>query len=158
VLAFAIERVCSDRRLTTMNTLAKPPNLVSIIESRLSETERDAAILALRARPDATIRDLAGLLESKHAATVGAITLAELTRSAPPSPRQLAELARGPEFDAIVLAVITSLGRQVGASEITEHVGGPRWKLHASLTRLVDSGSLQRSGSTSGTRYWVGDP
>lgn len=140
-----------------MNTLAKPPSLVAIIESRLSETERDAAVRALRARPDATIRDLAGLLESKHANVVGSITLAELTRAEEPRPssRELAEIASGHEFDAIVLAVITKLGRRVGASEITKHTGGPRWKLCAALTRLVESGEVQRSGTTSGTRYWV---
>jgi hypothetical protein len=140
-----------------MNALSKPPNLVSTIESRLSATERDAAITALRARPDATIRDLAGLLESKHASVVGSITLADLTRPNPPTPRQIAELAKGEEFDALVLAVLVKLGREVGAGELTEHVGGPRWKLHKSLTRLVESGELQRSGSTSGTRYWVGE-
>jgi hypothetical protein len=106
-----------------MNTLVKPPNLVTIIESRLSETERDAAVTALRARPDATIRDLAALLESKHAETVGSITLAELTRAEPPTSRQLAEFAFGLEFDG-----------------------------------LVESGAVHRSGTTSGTRYWVGDP
>jgi uncharacterized membrane protein len=141
-----------------MNTLVKPPNLVAIIESRLSETERDAVVLALRARPDATIRDLAALLETDHASVVGSITLAELTRPAPPTPRQLAELTKGPEFDALVLATIAELGGEVGAGELTERVGGPRWKLHKSLTRLVESGEVHRSGSTSGTRYWVGDP
>jgi hypothetical protein len=75
----------------------------------------------------------------------------------PPIDRQrlrAAEQLRGEDFDECVRATIDEAGSsRVRAAYLRARVGGPRWKLQASLRRLVDAGVLERSGSTNATRY-----
>lgn len=59
----------------------------------------------------------------------------------------------GAAFDAEVLAVLREAGDAVAAGYLSARVGGPRWKLQASLGRLVRAGLVTRRGATSDTRY-----
>jgi len=69
-------------------------------------------------------------------------------------PVRYAEQLHGAQFDIRVLAVIVEAGSPVAASYLRARVGGPRWKLQASFGRLVAAGKIERSGTTSSTRYW----
>ena len=72
--------------------------------------------------------------------------------------RAEAKKLTGEKFDACVLAVLgQAKGTPVGAAYLSARVGGPRWKLQASLRRLVDAKLVERSGTTSATRYWIND-
>lgn len=51
--------------------------------------------------------------------------------------------------------VFSHLQQNGPAAYLRARVGGPRWKLQASLRRLVNAGLVERSGSTSATRYWI---
>lgn len=59
----------------------------------------------------------------------------------------------GADFDAEVLEVLREAGHEVAAAYLRERVGGPRWKLQASLGRLVKARLVERRGTTSSTRY-----
>lgn len=59
----------------------------------------------------------------------------------------------GADFDAEVLEVLCEAGHEVAAAYLRERVGGPRWKLQASLGRLVKARLVERRGTTSSTRY-----
>ena len=65
-----------------------------------------------------------------------------------------AKQATGASFDEYVLAVLAEASGPVKAAYLRERVGGPRWKLQASLQRLIAAGQAARSGATSTTRYW----
>jgi hypothetical protein len=65
-----------------------------------------------------------------------------------------ARRATGDAFDEMVLAVLLELWpKPVAGFEVPARLGGPGWKLQASLGRLVDAGKARRKGDTSGVRY-----
>lgn len=65
-----------------------------------------------------------------------------------------ASAASGKSFDAYVLSVLQqSYPKLVDASYLRARLGGPRWKLQHSLTRLVKAQLVLRIGRTSDTRY-----
>lgn len=71
--------------------------------------------------------------------------------------RAMAKDLTGSRFDTCVLRALREAGLPVRASYLRERVGGPRWKLQASLGRLFDAGLVDRKGTTSATRYWFLD-
>ena len=69
-------------------------------------------------------------------------------------PESRARRATGDTFDEMVLEVLTELWpKPVAAFEVRARLGGPRWKLQASLGRLVAARRAFRRGKTSGVRY-----
>ena len=74
-----------------------------------------------------------------------------------PPDRGRLEAARrlvGDRFDECICEVLAEAGEHpVGSSYLLARVGGPRWKLKTALQRLVAKGRIERSGTTSGTRY-----
>lgn len=68
-----------------------------------------------------------------------------------------ARRSSGASFDRIVLEVIAEARRPIGAAYLRARVGNQRWKLGASLRRLISAGRIRRSGSTSATRYRLVD-
>lgn len=124
-------------------------------------------VAVLRSRPELTLEKLQDFFRGRYGATLRTITVRELlefeTRidltedGSPPIDRSALEEAKrlsGDAFDQRLLEVIRHAGpHAVSASYMRARVGGPRWKLQASLRRLVDRGVVQRSGVTSSTRY-----
>ncbi|MFV8755761.1 hypothetical protein ACNOYE_34855 [Nannocystaceae bacterium ST9] len=114
---------------------------------------REAFVLFLRDNPGLTLAQLTmfqpALLDRVR---VGDLVRTDHTR------RTKALALRGSEFDALVLEVIREAKGMVASGYIRDRVGGPRWKLQASLGRLVDAGHLARRGTTSMTRYWLVEP
>ncbi len=137
------------------------------LESILSQAERRAVVAVLRARPDLTLEKLQDFFRGRYGATLRTITVRELLESeamlelpddgGPPIDRAVLEEAKrlsGDAFDRCLLEVIRNASpRAVSASYLRVRVGGPRWKLQASLRRLADRGEVERSGVTSSTRY-----
>ena len=138
------------------------------IEPYLQEAERRAAVTILRAHPEWTLGHVLGELErnGRRAPLLRDLTLGELFTEPPrlSGHEPLIDLRRleaakrlhGERFDDVVRQVIAEAeaeGKAVGAACITARVGGPRWKVQASLRRLLDSGAIERTGATSGTRY-----
>jgi hypothetical protein len=137
------------------------------LETILNEAERRAVVAALRARPELTLEKLQDFFRGRYGATLRTITVRELLESesrvdvsddgGPPIDRSALEEAKrlsGDAFDQRMLEVIRNAGaRAVSASYLRARVGGPRWKLQASLRRLADLGQVERTGVTSSTRY-----
>jgi hypothetical protein len=112
---------------------------------------RGALLRILRAHPEWTLRQA---LEVAPRRVLQHVRLGELV-----APSDLARLARaerlsGAKFDACVLSVIREAGRPVAAAYLRARVGGPRWKLQDAVGRLAQTGKIERSGTTSATRYW----
>jgi len=147
---------------------------LSHFEPILHQAERRAIVAVLRAHPEWTLGQLYSQLEcdAPRAAVLRKLTFGELLAGPKPEhleriapakdggpaiDRKRLELAKqlgGPEFDRILHAVLIEAGGQaVAASYLRVRAGGPRWKLQASLRRLVDAGAVERSGTTSSTRY-----
>lgn len=144
----------------------------SHLESLLQVAERRAVLTVLRRHPEWTLGHVLTEIQQNGARgqTLRELTLGELfddlnhlspiaapADGGPPIDRRRlreAERLRGPDFDECVRAVIDEAGNTlVSASYFCARVGGPRWKLQASLRRLVAAGKVERRGSTSATRY-----
>jgi hypothetical protein len=126
----------------------------------LSETERLALVITIREHPEWLLADLLDRVDAKdhHADLLRQLTVQELM-SDPGVELAGVRLARarratGDAFDQLALAVLIELWpKPVAASELRARVGGPRWKLQASLGRLVAAKRAVRTGNTSGARY-----
>jgi hypothetical protein len=145
----------------------------SHLEPLLELAERRAVLTVLRRHPEWTLGHVCSLLEQdgSRALLLRELTLGELFEEprldrvrlaadgGPPIDRGRRAAAvelTGERFDECVRAVLHEAGGvPVGASYLRARVGGPRWKLQASLRRLVEAGVVERSGSTSTTRYWI---
>jgi hypothetical protein len=143
------------------------------LEPLLQYAERRAVVAVLRRHPEWTLGHVFTEIQRSgiRAPVLRDLTLGELLEDpeldqiaaasdgGPPIDRnrlRAAQQLRGADFDQCVLAVISEAGgSRVGAAYVRARVGGPRWKLQASLRRLVDAGVVHRSGSTSATRYWI---
>ncbi len=121
--------------------------------------DRATLILAFRSHPEWTLAQLLELDGTEAGSWLERVRVGDLWTKA--DRIDLDGLARamrlrGPEFDACVLEVIreaAGIVASVSASYLRARVGGPRWKLQAALGRLADAGEVERSGTTSGTRY-----
>lgn len=141
-------------------------------EPILSRAERRAIVAVLRAHPEWTLGQVCSQLErdAPIAATLSRLTLGELLLSdpdldaierppdgGPPPDRGRLEAARrlaGARFDECICEVLAEADdHPVGSSYLLARVGGPRWKLKTALRRLIAAGTIERSGTTSGTRY-----
>lgn len=154
---------------TTNPFAAMSPLSTQHLETILNQAERRAVVAVLRARPDLTLEKLQDFFRGRYGATLRTITVRELLESetridttedgGPPIDRTALEQAKrlsGDAFDQQMLEVIRNAGgRAVSASYLRARVGGPRWKLQASLRRLADLGQVERTGVTSSTRYRV---
>ncbi len=143
------------------------------LEPLLTAARRRAVVLVLRAHPEWTLADLFRLRDQDGpgADILRTLTLGELLAELEPAPalpadggppidharRRRAEGLAGEDFDACVREVIAEAGCLVSASYLRARVGGPRWKLQASLRRLTDAGQIERSGTTSSTRYGIAE-
>jgi hypothetical protein len=137
------------------------------LETILNEAERRALVAVLRSRPDLTLEKLQDCFSGRYGAILRTITVRELLETqididlpedgGPLIDRSALEQAKrvnGQAYDAFVLRAIRGAGGEpVSASYLRARVGGPRWKLQASLRRLVDAGEVERDGVTSSTRY-----
>jgi hypothetical protein len=141
------------------------------LEPLLQYAERRAVVTVLRRHPEWTLGHVFSELEQNgaRAPLLRDLTLGELFEDpdldqitaahdgGPPVDRRRLDAAKrlkGADFDECVRAVIDGAGgAPVSASYLRARVGGPRWKLQASLRRLADADAINRSGSTSGTRY-----
>jgi hypothetical protein len=136
----------------------------------IDDLERLAVLRALHSHPEWPIGELLAYAEKggPRAETLRGLTLAELvsdsqTVSLPPAPQRepidldrlrRAETTYGAQFDRLVMEVLLEAGpRDVSAGYVRARLGGPRWKLSASLHRLVSAGTAVRGGNTFGTRY-----
>lgn len=143
----------------------------SHLEPLLRAAERRAVLMVLRSHPEWTLEHLATLLAHDGARTpvLRKLTLGELLDDPGPAPTtdggpaidyprlQAAKQLGGRQFDELVHEVIAEAnGRAVAAAYLRARVGGPRWKLQGSLRRLIAAGRVQRSGTTSTTRYRIG--
>jgi len=122
-------------------------------------------VAALHRLPNTTLAELSALFErgGNRAALLGAVTVRELIAPpvltpadrGPPIDDVRAERCTGEEFDSLVHEVLNQAAGPVGAAYLRARVGGPRWKLQATLGRLVDAGKVARRGVTRGTCYWA---
>jgi hypothetical protein len=147
----------------------------SLLEPLLRQIERRAIVRVVRSCTELTLEQLGDLLEADgpHAALLASVTVGELL-AAPDSQQirlpldggppidlvrlEAAQRESGPAFDEHVYEVIAEAdGRTIGASYLRVRVGGPRWKLQSALGRLVETGRVERSGTTSATRYRIAD-
>ena len=120
--------------------------------------DRDTLVLVFRSHPEWTLGQLLELDGTETGKWLERVRVGDLwTKAERVDLNGLARAMklRGPEFDACVLEVIREAPGVVGASYLRARVGGPRWKLQASLGRLAAAGEVQRSGSTSATRYRI---
>jgi hypothetical protein len=116
----------------------------------------------LRAHPEWSLENVLGVIESggPRADALGRLTIAELLGDASEDCSDIDRVRlaralrrRGAKFDQIVFEVLCEASAEVQAAYLRARVGGPRWKLQASLGRLVGAGKVVRSGTTSTTRY-----
>ena len=130
---------------------------VSNSAALVREVERRAVLLALREHPEWTLADLDAGMEASPALTkaLDSVTVSALWAilDEPPVRLELARRVDGPEFDAIVHKVLVEAGEPVRAAYLRARVGGPRWKLQASLLRLVSRRLARRRGKTSDTSW-----
>lgn len=144
---------------------------VSHLEPVFRQVERRALVMVVRSHPELTLERLCDLLEADgpRAALLRSVTVGELLCEPDPrairlpgdggppiDPARLDEAQRqsGATFDQHVREVLSEAGgRAVKARYLRARLGGPRWKLQGGLNRLVAAGVVERSGTTSGTRY-----
>lgn len=103
----------------------------------------------------------------KDGARLGALTIDELWSAADDLDDadtidgvRLARARRltGPAYDAIVLEVLREAeGEWVAPSFLEARAGGPRWKRQKSIKRLIEAGKVERTGTTSSTKYRILD-
>jgi len=143
---------------------------VSHLEPLLRDAERRAVARVLRSHPEWTLGDVVAYVDKGGArsAALRSMPIRELLEGSavdtdhpddgPPIDASIlhrATRALGSEFDQLVRAVLVAADRPVGAAYLRARVGGPRWKLQASVRRLINAGLIERSGITSATRYRV---
>lgn len=134
------------------------------------ETHKRAVAAALRAHPEWSFNALLTLAarDGRWSAILRGLTVGDLLTDAHDARVSLpndtgpmidlewlerAQQSTGEDYDDLVHAVLLEAGCAVGARYLIARVGGPRWKLLASLGRLVESGHATRTGITSATRY-----
>jgi len=153
-----------------------PEHLVGMLcfEPLLHQAERHALVSVVRAHPDWTLRELLTQLGAggRYGTALQDVTIGELlTAPAPlqtlllsdgdeppvdPARLSAAQRAKNGDFDRHVREVIAEAnGRAVGAAYLRVRVGGPRWKLQASLRRLADAEVIEQRGRTSATLYKI---
>ncbi|MFO7563572.1 MAG: hypothetical protein R6X02_13075 [Enhygromyxa sp.] len=145
------------------------------LQALLCEAERRAVLAVLRGHPEWTLGSVLSHLEhgGPRAPLLRGLTLGELLEDprldqltladdgGPPIDRQRRAEAKqltGEQFDEYVRATLEQAGEPVAAAYLRARLGGPRWKLQASLRRLVAAGLVERSGTTSATRYRTARP
>ncbi|EDM77771.1 hypothetical protein PPSIR1_38354 [Plesiocystis pacifica SIR-1] len=158
-------------------------HLAPILAPFLEQAERRAVVQALRAHPSWTLGQLLEHIEAEgRYATVlrdlrlGEFVLADpvvVIRRRPPERHpvnhanaerlEAAMVAAGSEFDTFVREVLEEARAGVHAEHsrdgwvdsalLRSFVGGPRWKLQASLARLTEADVIERVGRTNSTRY-----
>jgi hypothetical protein len=135
--------------------------------SRVLESVEELPLLAvartLRAHPEWSLANLFGVIErgGPRADALGRLTIAELLdggasegcSNIDPVRRRRAMRCNGAEFDRHVFEVLCEAGDEVASGYLRARLGGPRWKMQDSLGRLVHTGKVIRSGTTSATRY-----
>lgn len=144
----------------------------------LAEAERRVLVNALRSHPSWTLGELVDYIcgGGELSGQLRELRLEELVRAdavvvVGARPRvhgkglvqerlTAAREATGEFFDGFVREVLDEAasdpeldGGWVDAAFLRARVGGPRWKLQASITRLIDTGEVERKGKTSSTRY-----
>jgi hypothetical protein len=143
------------------------------VRSKLSqlarEYEKRRLVQTLRRNPSWSLAEIIEIISrgDEVGRLLGSITIAELGTIVD-SPVQLnddviqqvrrarAEQLDGPAFDDIVLEIVAEAWPPwVASTYVRARTGGPRWKVQASLGRLVRAGKLERKGATSGSRYRV---
>lgn len=127
----------------------------SALESMIERRVLVAALNLMKNRP---LLELLELVDKHGAANgLGQLTAEELTRD--PScrvveTRRRAEATHGAAFDELALRVlIDAQGEFVTPFFLKQRLGGPRWKLRASLERLERAGKVIRFGATSDRHY-----
>jgi hypothetical protein len=136
------------------------------IDDILEQITRRALVTVVRSRAHLTLDELSQCFRGRHGKTLRTITVGELlfsetgTIEISDEPKisqwslEKAKGLQGQAFDECVLVAIRGAeGQPVSASYLRARVGGPRWKLQASLGRLVGAGKVLRDGVTSSTRY-----
>ncbi|WP_232296463.1 hypothetical protein [Plesiocystis pacifica] len=146
------------------------------LDPLVAETERHVLICALRQHPSWTLGELLDYLAQggERAETLRAVRLEELisqegvvvagirahNKGLVQERLEAARQATGELFDDFVREVLDEAMSDpevehgwIDGRFLRDQVGGPRWKLQASLTRLVDAGQVERKGKTSSTRY-----
>jgi hypothetical protein len=119
--------------------------------------DREALILVLRSHPEWPLTRLAKLAaKTKTRKLLEHVRVGDLLID--PRLRAAAERLHGAKFDACVLKVISKARTKVKAGYLRAHVGGPRWKLQGALGRLAEAGLIERTGTTSMTRYELARP
>ena len=128
-------------------------------DSIYSQSEREALILTLRQLSHRPLADFLGYIAKggARAEALKQLTLLDLVESESCGQRSRhAQALRtaGEIFDAFMLEVLREVyPRKVKAAYLRTQLGGPRWKLRASLAQLEAKGLVVRTGTTSDTSY-----
>jgi hypothetical protein len=122
-----------------------------------TELTKHTIIVTLRANPDWPVLDLKSRIggDPEHARLLGEVTIGELRKEPPALQLLRAQATYGAAFDDLMLVVLREAARPVQAHYLRARLGGPRWKLQASLQRLIAAELADRSGATCSTRYWA---
>ena len=119
-----------------------------------SEARRASLVAALRSRPALTLGQLEQFVHGgKYAGELAGLTVAELVGAALPELPSL-KIQRGESIEDAVMRVFHR--RQsvwLSSSFFVRHLGIPRWTAQRVLAELAVRGLLERSGTTSTTRY-----
>ncbi|NVB38223.1 hypothetical protein G6O69_38035 [Pseudenhygromyxa sp. WMMC2535] len=138
------------------------------LEALLEDGQRSAVLRVIYGHPEISLGELASFVMSDDplAPVLRTLTIDELLQvsrtaqggDSDPSAIDYARLGRakkatGEDFDELAIEVLTAAGRPVAAAYLRTRLGGPRWKLQASMRRLEAAGVVRRHGQTSGTRW-----
>jgi len=120
--------------------------------------ERRVLVAALELMKNRPLIELLDLVDKHGAANgLGQLTAEELTRDSScwvVERRRRAEGTHGAAFDELALRVLLDAqGEFVTPFYLKLRLGGPRWKLRASLERLERAGKVIRFGATSDRHY-----
>jgi hypothetical protein len=129
----------------------------------VDDLQRLVVARTLRAHPEWLFANVAGIIErgGPRADALGRLTVAELAQAdvgevcpdIDRARRWRAMQRNGAAFDRLVFEVLCEAPGPVGASYLRARLGGPRWKLQASLHRLLADEKIERTGKTSAVRY-----
>ncbi|EDM78361.1 hypothetical protein PPSIR1_05916 [Plesiocystis pacifica SIR-1] len=149
----------------------------TLLDPLVAETERHVLVCALRKHPSWTLGELVDYVVQggERAQTLRAVRLEELiggeqevvvvgrrahSKGLVLERLEAARQATGELFDEFVREVLDEAMSDPDVDQgwidgrfLRNQVGGPRWKLQASLTRLVNAGQVERKGRTNSTRY-----
>ncbi len=120
-------------------------------EGVLTLAVRSAIICELVDRPETLLSELSTLMLGDLGEIIGEIRICELLEA------RAMSASRSVYDRRIVEAVQAAATLSVSPAYIRERVGGPRWKRQDAILRLIESGEIVRTGTTSGTRYWSGN-